>query len=77
LIAAFASMHVLRKQFQWSNTGRPHRLGRSRTPGFQPGNRGSNPLGAIDWNGQECGFLRLLAVFLSQYVIVSFRTLKK
>ena len=26
---------------------RPHRLGRSRTPGFQPGNRGSNPLGAI------------------------------
>ena len=26
---------------------RPHRLGRSRTPGFQPGDRGSNPLGAI------------------------------
>ncbi len=25
----------------------PHRLGRPRTPGFQPGNRGSNPLGAI------------------------------
>ena len=23
----------------------PHRLGRPRTPGFHPGNRGSNPLG--------------------------------
>lgn|GEM_PF-5721933 len=25
----------------------PHRLVRSRTPGFHPGNRGSNPLGVI------------------------------
>ena len=25
----------------------PHRLVRSRTPGFQPGNTGSNPVGAI------------------------------
>ncbi len=38
---------VLLKQSVWSNSGWPHRLGRSRTPGFQPGNRGSNPLGAI------------------------------
>ena len=40
-------MLVRWKQLVWSNFGWPHRLGRSRTPGFQPGNRGSNPLGAI------------------------------
>ena len=28
---------------------RSHRLVRSRTPGFHPGNRGSNPLGIINW----------------------------
>ena len=40
-------MPVLRKQSRWIKPGWPHRLGRPRTPGFQPGNRGSNPLGAI------------------------------
>ncbi|MFX0199223.1 MAG: hypothetical protein ACFFCW_24130, partial [Candidatus Hodarchaeota archaeon] len=33
-----------------------HRLGRSRTPGFQPGNRGSNPLGAILWSAKIAVF---------------------
>jgi hypothetical protein len=37
---AYATNHS--KLISW-----PHRLGRPRTPGFQPGNRGSNPLGAI------------------------------
>ena len=30
-----------------SPSTRPHRLVRSRTPGFHPGNRGSNPLGVV------------------------------
>ena len=45
--AAFALTFVPRRRSAWSRLGRPHRLGRSRTPGFQPGNRGPNPLGAI------------------------------
>lgn len=32
--------------YEWNQKKiRPHRLGRPRTPGFHPGNRGSNPLG--------------------------------
>ncbi len=46
-------MNALLKRLPWSKPAggalsvRPHRLVRPRTPGFQPGNTGSNPVGAI------------------------------
>jgi hypothetical protein len=53
LIAVFVLTNALLKRLVWNKptggvpSARPHRLARSRTPGFQPGNTGSNPVGAI------------------------------
>ena len=74
------TIRLLRRPEAW-----PHRLVRSRTPGFHPGNTGSNPVGVItgsvrgstSWVGkvvQTMSFLRSLAGVVAVGLLVGCHT---
>ena len=71
LIAVFVLTNARLKRLAWNNKAAaalsawPHRLVRSRTPGFQPGNTGSNPVGAIFAVGGSIGHRENREIFLT------------
>ena len=49
----------------------PHRLVRSRTPGFQPGNTGSNPVGAIAMGAVLYRLVLSIGIFVKTILVLS------